>query len=219
MQPYFFPYAGYFRLFAAVDTFIIYDCVQFPRRGRVHRVEVPGPSGAPEWLTLPLGYHRRDALIRDLRFAEHAREHFDERLARFEWVRAANGPHAGLIRDFLYAPLSSVVDYLEAGLRLVIDLIQIDAAIMRSSTLKLDPSLRGQARVIAAIQAAGATHYVNAPGGRALYDAATFRQAGIELAFLTPYDGRLRSMLFALMTESSTEVGDDVRATTHLAPP
>ena len=45
MQPYFFPYAGYFRLFAAVDTFIIYDCVQFPRRGRVHRVEVPGPDG------------------------------------------------------------------------------------------------------------------------------------------------------------------------------
>jgi hypothetical protein len=168
---------------------------------------------------LPLAYHRREALIRDLRFTEHARERFDERLARFEWIRTANGPHAGLIRDFLCAPLSSVVDYLEAGLRLVIDLIQIDAVIIRSSALGLDPSLRGQDRVIAAMQAVGATHYVNAPGGRRLYDAATFRQAGIELAFLTPYDGRFRFMLLALMTESSTEIGDDVRTTTRLTPP
>ena len=41
MQPYLFPYAGYFRLLSQVDEFVIYDCVQFPRRGRVHRTEVP----------------------------------------------------------------------------------------------------------------------------------------------------------------------------------
>ena len=35
MQPYFFPYAGYFRLFAHVDEFVIFDCVQFRRRGRM----------------------------------------------------------------------------------------------------------------------------------------------------------------------------------------
>jgi hypothetical protein len=33
MQPYFMPYAGYFRLFAAADVFVLFDCVQFPRRG------------------------------------------------------------------------------------------------------------------------------------------------------------------------------------------
>jgi len=218
MQPYFFPYAGYFRLFAAADVFIMFDCVQFPRRGRVHRAEVPGPNGVPEWLTLPLTYHQRDTLIRDLSFAEHARELFDERLARLKWIRTANGPHAGLIRDFLCAPLSSVMDYLEDGLRLVIDLIQIHTAIVRSSALKLDPSLRGQARVIAAIQAVGATHYVNASGGRSLYDETTFRQAGIELVFLMPYHGQLRYMLPALMTGSSAVIGDDVRATTRLDP-
>ena len=37
MQPYFFPYLGYFRLFSQADEFVIYDCVQMPRRGRVHR--------------------------------------------------------------------------------------------------------------------------------------------------------------------------------------
>jgi hypothetical protein len=44
MQPYFFPYAGYFRLLQAADHFVLLDCVQFPRRGRVHRTQVPGPA-------------------------------------------------------------------------------------------------------------------------------------------------------------------------------
>ena len=73
MQPYFFPYAGYFRLLHAVDDFVIFDCVQFPRRGRVHRTQVPGPTGQVEWLTLPLARHSRDTLIRDLAFAPDAR--------------------------------------------------------------------------------------------------------------------------------------------------
>jgi hypothetical protein len=47
MQPYFIPYAGYFRLFAATDLFVIYDCVQFARRGWVHRNRLPDGAGAP----------------------------------------------------------------------------------------------------------------------------------------------------------------------------
>ena len=45
MQPYFVPYAGYFRLFAASDLFVIYDCVQFPRRGWVHRNKMFAADG------------------------------------------------------------------------------------------------------------------------------------------------------------------------------
>ena len=54
MQPYFVPYAGYFRLFAAADVFVAYDCVQFPRRGWVHRNRLPTATGMSDWLTLPV---------------------------------------------------------------------------------------------------------------------------------------------------------------------
>ena len=37
MQPYFIPYAGYFRLFTGADLFVVCDDVQFPRRGWLHR--------------------------------------------------------------------------------------------------------------------------------------------------------------------------------------
>jgi len=108
--------------------------------------------------------------------------------------------------------------HLESGLRLIINLLKIDTAIMRSSEVDVDPSLRGQARVIATIRAVGATRYVNAPGGRTLYDPVAFRQSGIELAFLAPYEGRFRYLLPALMAEPGAEIGRDVREAVRFIP-
>ena len=80
MQPYFIPYAGYFRLFAASDLFVIYDCVQFPRQGWVHRNRLVDTSGKERWLTLPLAKAPQQVLIRDLRFAPNAESEFLDRL-------------------------------------------------------------------------------------------------------------------------------------------
>jgi hypothetical protein len=217
MQPYFFPYAGYFRLFAMVDEFLLFDCVQFPRRGRVHRSEVPGPNGGPEWLTLPLGYHLRDVLIRELAFLPNARALFDQRLARMPWFSAGTGPASERVREFLLGPMTTVVDSLETGLRLVIDLLGFDTVITRTSSLPLDQSLRGQARVLAAAAMVNATHYVNSPGGRAIYEPEAFARADIKLAFLVPYEGRFFHLLPALMQEPSEEIRRDVLITSRLA--
>src|SRR4051812_24083058 len=66
MQPYFIRYAGYFRLFAASDLFVTYDCVQFPRHGWVHRKKMVAAGGRECWLTPPLANRLRDVRIRDL---------------------------------------------------------------------------------------------------------------------------------------------------------
>src|SRR3982074_2309631 len=83
MQPYFLPCAGYFRLFAASDLFVVYDCVQFPRRGWVHRNRFVDASGATRWLTLPLARAPGDALIRHLKFPADAAQSLAERLRPF----------------------------------------------------------------------------------------------------------------------------------------
>jgi hypothetical protein len=210
MQPYFFPYAGYFRLFSQVDEFVIFDCAQFPRRGRVHRTEWMGNDGVTEWLTLPLEKQPQQVLIRDLAFAADARSEFDRRLARLPWLGAGAGPAADRIRDFLHAPLPSVVDYLESGLRLVNDLLGIDTTITRSSELAVDPSLRGQDRVLAILGCRGATHYLNAPGGRDLYDANDFARTGITLEFLPAYEGEFFQLLQALMKTDPQRIRHDI---------
>jgi hypothetical protein len=219
MQPYLYPYAGYFRLMAACGTFIIFDDVQFPRRGRVHRCEMPHPHGGTQWLTLPLARHPRDALINTLSFAADARATLDRRLARYPWLAPDDSPASGRtplsrrVAAHLHGPLGSVADFLEAGLRIVADELQLPARILRSSSFGLDPALRGQERIIALVRATGADTYVNAPGGRALYNAGTFRQAGLDLAFLPPYQGAYRHLLPALMTAEPTALRADILAT------
>ena len=57
-----------------------------------------------------------------------------------------------------------------------------------------------------------ATHYVNASGGRELYDAAAFARRGIELRFFDPYQGSDWSILYRLMTEDPSAVAKEIRS-------
>lgn len=218
MQPYFLPYAGYFRLFAAVDEFLVYDCVQFPRRGRVHRTQVPGADGVPRWLTLPLARQPRDTLIRDLAFADDARDTLDRRLASIPWLARTRGPGAEATRAMLAAPLEDVVDFLQHTLQAVASRMGFAPAVRRTSSLGIDPGLRGQERVIAIARAVGATHYLNAPGGRALYDASAFARHGIALEFLSPYEGACIHLLPALVQQGDAQLREDVLASLVIEP-
>ncbi len=212
MQPYFFPYAGYFRLMAAADIFVIYDCVQFPRRGYVHRCNVPDAAGAETWLTLPLARQPRDVLIRDLEFASGARGELDRRLARLPWLARAASPSAEAIRAHLFGPLPSVIAHLEAGLELTARLLGLSPRLIRSSTLRIAPGLRGEDRILAICEEVGATHYLNAPGGRGLYSPRHFAGRNLSLNFLPPYSGPYRTMLHDLVTGDAAAIAADVRA-------
>jgi len=69
-QPYWNPYAGWFRLFAASDRFVFLDDVQFNRRGYVHRY-----ISENGWVTLPIKKTDRDAtMIRDLEWRDNLHE-------------------------------------------------------------------------------------------------------------------------------------------------
>lgn len=211
MQPYFFPYAGYFRLFANVDRFIVLDCVQFPRTGRVHRSEVASNGRASDWLTLPLAKQPRPTLIRDLVFATQARATFDDRLASLPWFRAARGPAAARVREYLHGPMDSVVDFIQRGLELVSDELGLQIPICRSSSFSIPAQVRGQDRILAIARAAGADIYLNAPGGRALYDPLAFNRVGIELRFLDDYRGEFAHLLPSLMERDPSDIARDIR--------
>jgi hypothetical protein len=219
MQPYLYPYPGYFRLMAAADCFVMLDCVQFNRRGRVHRVELPDAAGAPAWLTLPLRRQPRDVRIHDLVFADDARLLLDARMRRFPWLAAGRSDAADAIRAHLGGALAGVVEFLEQGLRLVAGLLGFDLPILRSSQLQIPAGVRGQDRILSVVRALGGTRYVNPPGGRHLYDAEHFAKSGVALSFLTPYQGEHPFLLPALLQSGPAAVRADVLRTTGVSPP
>jgi hypothetical protein len=209
MQPYFYPYPAYFALLAAVDTFVIYDCVQFPRRGRVHRTELGRSEKGPEWLTLPLARQPREILIRDLRFASGATQEFHRRIEQSPLRRVVERLPSSIL-DELMSELTDVGAYLEANLRAVASLCGLTPRILRSSDLAVNPALRGQERVIAIARTVGADLYVNASGGRHLYDAERFAAEGLQLQFLPPYEGRHRFLLPALAESDPAQLRAEV---------
>src|SRR6266699_1026744 len=119
MQPYFIPYAGFFRLFAASDLFVIYDCVQFPRRGWVHRNKLIDAAGEARRLTLPLEQAPQDVLIRDLRFPPNAAELLAERLRPFPLATAVT-PATEHVLAALADVRGTPLDYIERLLEITV---------------------------------------------------------------------------------------------------
>ena len=53
MQPYFFPYIGYFQLINAVDKFVVYDNIEYTKKGWINRNRIL-VNGTDSYITLPL---------------------------------------------------------------------------------------------------------------------------------------------------------------------
>jgi hypothetical protein len=200
MQPYFLPYAGYFRLISESDLFVIYDCVQFPRRGWVHRNELTDAHGVVRWLTLPLKGAPREVLIRDLEFASGAGAEMAERLRPFAIDRGQT-PGLTPVLDRLEQVDGRPVDYIVDLLEQTCAYLGLRWNVIRSSSLEIPETLRGQDRIVEIASRLGAGRYLNAPGGRELYAPAAFAERGIELAFLPPYEGKGGSILDRMLHE------------------
>jgi hypothetical protein len=87
---------------------------------------------------------------------------------------------------------------------------------MRSSSLRIDPAVRGQDRVLAIASRLGARTYVNPPGGRDLYDPTRFEAAGVALRFLSPYEGSFVSVAERLSVDDHATIRAEIMAGSSL---
>jgi hypothetical protein len=171
MQPYFFPYGGYFRLFAAADLFVALDCVQFPRRGYVHRNQLKDFQARKQWLTLPLKKGNRvTTRICDLHFHDNARTLMNEQLRRFPAladIRVSDPALADLLMAFDLSP----TEYLIQSLQAVTSRLGIFRPILRSSALGIPPEIHAQARIIKIAELVGATRYMHQEAANSMIEA------------------------------------------------
>src|SRR5215831_5371641 len=65
MQPYFFPYLGYFSLIKATDRWVVFDDVQFIRHGWIERNRVLNSSDGWQYIKVPLVKAPRETTIKN----------------------------------------------------------------------------------------------------------------------------------------------------------
>jgi hypothetical protein len=185
MQPYFFPYIGYFDLINRTDEWIVFDTVQYIRHGWVNRNRILHPTNGWQYIIVPLEKHHRETAIRDIRInsamdwsgrivgqLQHYRGRAPFCRETEALVRSAIDPsERSLVRQNVKA-LCAVCSYLSIPFRYrILSEMNIDLGLVDSPG---DWALR-------ICVALGATEYLNPPGGEELFDQEAFSAHGIRL--------------------------------------
>ena len=184
MQPYFLPYIGYFQLISCVDLFVVYDNIEYTKKGWINRNRLL-KNGTDLTFTIPL---KNDSDFLQVQQREVAADFRRDKLLNqiVEAYRKAPQFQAvmPLIKRIVCFEERNLFRYLEFSIVEVCRYVAITTPFVVSSTLSIDHSLKSQEKVVAICKAVGASHYVNSIGGATLYSAERFRLSGIDLSFL-----------------------------------
>jgi hypothetical protein len=185
MQPYVFPYLGYYQLLHAADRFVCFDDVNFIKKGWINRNRIL-LNGAAYTFTIPIAGASQNNTIRQSIIAEDVSwkpklltniTHAYRKASCFAEVFPA-------VENLVTEAQGSIADMAEASLRLVVERAGLAVSIHRSSELGLPEDLRAQERIIAVAKAHGASTYINPANGAELYDPGRFADSGMDLRFL-----------------------------------
>lgn len=187
MQPYLFPYLGYFQLIAAVDRFVVYDDVGYIKQGWINRNRLL-INGEPGYLTVPLKHATGSTLIKDVITDDDSRTRWRQKLAKIVGNTYRRAPFFAkvfpLVEHVLALPTDSIADIARASLVQVCRYLGVTTELIQSSITYNNQHLKGEERVLDICAAEAADQYINVIGGRELYSVARFRARGVTLNFL-----------------------------------
>ncbi len=186
MQPYFFPYIGYFQLINSVDLFVSFDDVNFIKKGWIHRNRIL-LNGVDHQISLPIQKMSQNKKINESFIFEAKKEkkalvnliidaykkkapYFDE---NFE-----------VIRDLILSDEENIAIYNTSNLKNLSRYLGIATKFVYSSEVAQDVALTGQDKIINLVKHFKGDTYVNASGGKDLYDKGMFSAANIDLRFV-----------------------------------
>lgn len=181
MQPYFFPYIGYFQLISAVDKFVIYDDVNFIKRGWVNRNRILINKEA-KLISLSLIKASQNKLINEIIIKDKGtilktiKQNYSK-TAYFKDVFP-------IIEDIVNYSENNLSRYLFYQIKKITEYLQINTTLVPTSTIYEVNKLKGQNRIIEICRKENMDTYINAIGGKELYDLGTFQDNGFNLKFI-----------------------------------
>lgn len=185
MQPYFFPYIGYWQLINAVDKYVIFDDVNYINRGWINRNRILF-NEKPRYFNVYLKGASQNKLINEIE-VDNEEKQVNRNLKIIEqaYKKAPFFQEVfPVIKSILCEKESNLARYNTVLLHKICRYLGIDTEIVFSSDLQKDNRLRGQEKILDICMQLNATDYYNPIGGKELYNREKFFQKGIELHFL-----------------------------------
>lgn len=185
MQPYLFPYLGYFQLIAAADVFVLGDDLQYIRSGWVNRNRIL-QNGEAKLITFPLKRDHFELPINQRQLSDTFEEEAD-RLVNLICQSYRKAPYFAqvmpLLERLIRFPQQNLAMYTEHAIRELCAYLHIVTPILRGSDLKLKSCIDKQDRVINVSHTFAATTFLNPIGGLELYDREHFARNGLMVRF------------------------------------
>jgi hypothetical protein len=191
MQPYIFPYLGYFQLINAVDEFVFYDDVNFIKQGWINRNQILNNNKALGF-SIPLEKASSFETIQGtkINFNLYAKwkKKFLKTLEQNYYKATYFESIYDLVREIIEEPKSESIS--ELAIRSNVNIsnyLGLKTKFKKSSEHFYDSKkLERTERLLNICNKLKAKAYVNALGGQELYNKSDFKASDIDLYFLKP---------------------------------
>lgn len=186
MQPYIFPYIGYFQLINAVDNFVIYDDIEYTKKGWINRNRIL-MNGTDLLFTLPIKKDSDFLSVMERILADTFPD-YRKKLKGQLMSAYSRSPHFKTVYPVIESCLDyediNLFNYIFNAIQRVCNYLDITTNFITSSSLNRDAKLKGEDKVLDINKALQASTYINASGGQALYSKDLFLNEGINLQFI-----------------------------------
>ncbi len=185
MQPYFFPYIGYFQLIHSVDEFVIYDNIEFVRKGWINRNRIL-VNGVDTFISLPLKKDSDYSLVKD-RFLADTWDFDRQKLLNRILESYRKAPFFKqtfeLFEMCIMYEDRNLFNFIFHSVQRILDYLVIDTKLTVSSSILIDHQLKSEDKVIAICNEKCSKVYINPIGGLGLYSKDRFHSNNLELQF------------------------------------
>lgn len=182
MQPYFMPYLGYWQLMAAVDKYVVYDDVNYIKRCWISRNNILLNKGR-YLFTISLNSASQNKLINEISIKDDFVKFTKTLTSAYSKAPYYNNVMA-LMSDICNYNDLTLSKFIKHSFDVILNYLNVGTELIMSSDLEKNNSLKGQEKIIHICQILQADTYINAIGGRELYNKEEFHNAGVNLYFL-----------------------------------
>lgn len=190
MQPYFMPYIGYFQLINAVDEFVVYDNIEYTKKGWINRNRIL-VNGKNDYITLPV---KNASDFLDVRERFLSDSWMEDRKKMLNKIKEAyrKAPYFtdvfALLEKCILFDEENLFQFILNSLNEIKNYLEIPTSFVKASTIPINHELKSEQKLIEICKARNAKIYINPIGGTELYRKKSFSDEGIKLQFIQAQD-------------------------------